>query len=55
MSGSYNEISFYFSDLNSDAQQRFLDAYNLKTAAEGNYDHDIFPLFTIVLDEEDGK
>lgn len=43
-------IEFFFSDLTSDAQQRFLEAQGLKYATEGNYDWDIIPIFELEVD-----
>lgn len=46
-----NKAEFYYSDLTPDAQERFLKAHGLSSAAEGNYDLDIIPIFTIEVDE----
>ena len=48
-----NKAEFYFSDLTPEAQDRFLKAQGLSSAAEGNYDMDVIPIFTIEVDEED--
>lgn len=47
------EVDFYFSDLTPEARVRFLEAQGLSDAAEGNYDMDINPIFTLVVEEED--
>ena len=43
--------AFYFSDLTPEAQQRFFDAHGLTCAADGNYDMDLVPIFTIEHEE----
>jgi len=48
-----SEIEFYFSDLTPDAQERLLKAQGLSCAADGNYDMDIIPLFSIHVETED--
>lgn len=40
-------IDFYFSDLNTEAQERYLKAQGLSDPKEGNYDLDLIPLFTV--------
>lgn len=45
-------IDFYFSDLTSEAQQRFLKAQGLSCAQDGNYDMDILPVFTLETDDD---
>lgn len=47
------EVDFYFSDLAPEAQARFLKAHGLSDAAEGNYDMDIIPVFTVHVETED--
>lgn len=44
-------IEFFFSDLTPSAQKRFLSAQGLTCAADGNYDLDIIPIFTVDADE----
>ena len=48
-----NNVEFYFSDLTPEAQERFLKAQGLSSAAEGNYDMDIIPIFTVNVETED--
>lgn len=47
------EVDFYFSDLTPEAQARLLKAQGLSNAADGNYDMDIIPLFTVHVETED--
>lgn len=48
-------FELYFNDLTREAQERFLAACGLKSAAEGNYD--VLPIATLVCDcnDEEGK
>lgn len=38
---------FYFSDLTPAAQKRFMKTQGISDPKEGNYDHDLIPLFTV--------
>lgn len=40
-------FEIYFSDLNEDAQNRFLEYMKLDSAKEGNYDIDMVPIAVI--------
>lgn len=44
-------MEIYFSDLNEDAQKRFLEFEGISTPEEGNYDSDIVPI--AVLERSD--
>lgn len=44
-----NDIEIYFSDLNEEAQSRFLEATGIKTSDEGNYD--TFPIAVAPIPE----
>ena len=46
-------FEIYFSDLTPDAQERFLAAQGLHSAAEGNYDMDVIPICVFEFEEED--
>ena len=43
-------FDIYFSDLNEDAQRRFLDYIGLTDPKEGNYDIDVSPITIIDYD-----
>lgn len=45
-------FEIYFSDLNEDAQKRFLEFEGIATAADGNYDINTIPIAAIVKDNE---
>lgn len=45
-------FEIYFSDLTPEAQDRFLKAQGLQSAAEGNYDMDLVPLATFDFENQ---
>ncbi len=45
------EIEVYLSDLNPDAQKKFLDAMNMESESDGNYE--VFPIAVIPIAEEE--
>ncbi len=45
------EIEIYLSDLNYEAQKLFLDAMNMKSEEDGNYE--VFPIAVVPIPEED--
>jgi len=47
-------MEIYFSDLTHEAQERYLDFFNLHNAKEGNLDWDFWPLFVVHSDHLDG-
>lgn len=47
-----DEFSIYWSDLNPDTQKRLLEAFNIESPKEMNWDADIFPVATIVKGED---
>lgn len=49
----YKELPIYFSDLNADAQKRLLDAVHAETAADMNWDMDVFPLFIYPIEDDE--
>ena len=46
---SMEPCEFYFSDLNEDAQSRYLDFLNIRNSKEANLD--VFPIFELCGDE----
>ena len=44
------EFNIYFSDLNEKAQEEWLKVNNCETAADGNWDMDIFPIATVHIE-----
>ena len=40
-------LEIYYNDLTPEAQQRYLDFFQLDSAADGNLDIDIVPLFEL--------
>lgn len=50
MSTTFN---IYFSDLKPEAQQELLDAANVKSPEEMNWDADIIPLAVLCFEEAD--
>lgn len=40
-------VDFFFSDLNTEAKERFLKAHGITDPKDGNFDFDLIPLFTI--------
>ncbi len=45
------EIEVYLSDLNAEAQKQFLEAMNMESEADGNYE--VFPIAVIPIPEEE--
>ena len=50
---SGGNLEIYFSDLNEDAQRRYLEFFELETPKEGNLDIDIIPIFELNAGELD--
>ena len=48
-------FGIYFSDLTPDAQERFLAAQGLHSAAEGNYDMDMVPICEFEFEEKENN
>jgi len=48
---SMEPCEFYFSDLNEDAQSRYLDFLNIRNSKEANLDLDVFPIFELYGNE----
>ena len=46
-------LEIYFNDLTPDAQKRYLEFFRLDSAADGNLDIDVIPLFQLEEDEVD--
>ena len=46
-------LEIYFNDLTPDAQKRYLEFFRLDSAADGNLDIDIIPLFQLEESEID--
>jgi hypothetical protein len=46
------QFEIYYSDLNEDAQERFLDYMGFDDPSEGNYDSDILPIAIVDIDRE---
>lgn len=49
------EMDIFFSDLNEDAQKRLLELVGAKDASDMNWDMDILPLFTFMVEDEDSE
>lgn len=47
-----NEFEIYFDDLTPEAQQRLLEAFGIESPDEMNWNNRIFPVATVVKDEE---
>lgn len=46
------EFEIYFDDLTPEIQQRLLEAFGIESAEEMNWNDRIFPVATVVQDEE---
>lgn len=46
------EFEIYFDDLTPETQQRLLEAFGIESAEEMNWNDRIFPVATVVQDEE---
>lgn len=47
-----NEFNIYFSDLNEDAQQRLLTYAGIADPSEANWDMDVLPIASIMIEQE---
>lgn len=47
-----NEFNIYFSDLTKDAQQRLLAYAGIADPREANWDMDVLPIASIMIEQE---